>query len=43
VLFDKNAAVYFVSKRIYILALEMGWQAQGTNTVPIVSAHFRSL
>ena len=35
VLFDKIASIYF---------MEHGkWPAQGTSTVPIVSAHFRSL
>jgi len=42
VLFDKIASVYFIfEKYTYILALEM--PAQGTSTVPILSAHFRSL
>jgi len=41
VLFDKIVSVYFIWKYIYILALEMA--SLGTSTVPIVSAHFRSL
>jgi len=42
VLFDKIASVYFVEKNVLIF-LHWKWPAEGTGTVPIVSAHFRSL
>jgi len=42
VLFDKIAFVYFISK-MYIYFSHWKWPAQGTSTVPIVSAHFCSL
>ena len=42
VLFDKIASVYFIWKYIFIFQ-HWKWPAQGTSTVPIVSAHFRSL
>ena len=42
VLFDKNFAVYFIWKIYYYFSTGK-WLAQGTGTVPIVSAHFRSL
>jgi len=41
-LFDKIAYVYFIWK-IYIYILASGMASPGTGTVPIVSAHFRSL
>jgi len=41
VLFDKIAFVHFVWKIYLHLAFEMA--SQGTSTVPVVSAHFRSL
>ena len=42
VLFDKNCFRIFSLKNIFIF-LHWKWPAQGTSTVPIVSAHFRSL
>jgi len=42
VLFDKTASVYFIWKNIFIFQ-HWKWPAQGTSTVPIVSAHFRAL
>ena len=42
VLLDKIASVYFVGKiRLYFWHWK--WPARGTSTVPVVSAHFRSL
>jgi len=41
VLFDEIAAVYFIRK-IYFLSEHWKLPAQGTSTVPVVSAHFRS-
>jgi len=44
VLFDKIVSVYFIWKKnnMYIF-WHWKWPAQGTSTVPVVSAHFRSL
>jgi len=42
VLFDKTASVYFIGNSIVIF-WQWKWPAQGTGTVPIVSAHFRSV
>ena len=42
VLFYKIASVYFISE-YNILAWKWPAAAQGTGTVPIVSAHFRSI
>jgi len=43
VLFDKIASVYFIRK-IYLYFTSIGnWPAQGTSTVPVVSAHCRSV
>ena len=43
VLSDKIASVYFISKNVIFIVYHRKWPAQGTSTVPIVSAHFRSL
>ena len=42
VLFDKNCFRIFCCKNIFVF-WRWKWPAQGTSTVPIVSAHFRSL
>jgi len=41
VLFDKIASVYYLKK--ILIFYHWKWPAQGTGTVPIVSAHFRSV
>ena len=44
VLFDKIASVYFIRENILYFSIGYGhWPAQGTSTVPVVSAHFPSL
>jgi len=43
VLFDKNCFVIFYLKKYNFIFQHWKWSAQGTSTVPIVSAHFRSL
>jgi len=43
VLFDKNCFVIFYLKKYNFLFQHWKWPAQGTSSVPIVSAHFRSL
>jgi len=42
VLFDEIASVYVYMENIFTFQ-HWKWPAQGTSTVPIVSAHFRSL
>ena len=42
VLFDKNCFRIFYLKTVFIFS-HWKWPAQGTGTVPIASAHFRSL
>ena len=42
VLFDKIASVYFCLENI-VSYQHWKWPAEKTSTVPIVSAHFRSL
>ena len=42
VLFDNTASVYFIRKTT-LIRYHWKWSAQGTSTVPIVSAHFRFL
>ena len=41
VLFGKIDSVYFIGKNIFIF-LQWKWPAQGTSSVPVVPAHFRS-
>ena len=39
----ENVRIFYLKKYIYILPLEWHWPAQGSSTVPNVSAHFRCL
>ena len=42
-MFDEIASVYFISKIYLYFRIGKKWPAQGTCTLPVVSAHFRSL